>query len=139
MSLQFDDVKPASAVQWPEGARELIFTTFDGLILSAEVADFDGKTWARFKASAAPGATGTDRIKQINAATTGWVFQMPAFKAPAFTRPLAELTEPKTAGPATLPGAGAPGIPGLPGRLTPPGATIPGLGGGGIPGLGAGR
>ncbi|MSP20218.1 MAG: DUF4340 domain-containing protein [Alphaproteobacteria bacterium] len=137
VSLQFDDVRPASMVQWPEGSRELIFATFDGLILSAEVAEIDGRTWARFKASAAPGATGTARVKQIADATTGWVFQMPTFKAPAFNRLLAELTETKAA-PTTGPGAGAGGVPGvlgLPGRLTPPGATIPGLGAP-IPGLG---
>ncbi len=128
VSLQFEDLRPASMLQFPNNPRELIFTTFDGMTLSAEVAEIQGKTWARFKATAAPNAAGAERARQISAATDGWLFQMPGFKAPAFNRPVAELTENKV----TTPTPGAPGtiglppIPGLGGRLTPPGAMVPG-------------
>ncbi len=128
VSLQFEDLRPASMLQFLATPRELIFTTFDGLTLSAEVAEIEGKTWARFKATAAPNAAGAERARQIAAATDGWLFQMPGFKAPAFNRPVSELTENKV----TTPTPGAPGtiglppIPGLGGRLTPPGAMVPG-------------
>ncbi|MBM3507662.1 MAG: DUF4340 domain-containing protein [Alphaproteobacteria bacterium] len=124
VSLQFEDVRPGSMLQFPDNARELIFTTFGGMTLTAQVADIDGKTWARFKATAAPGAADTERTRQIAAATDGWLFQMPGFKVPAFTRAIAELTEPKQ-----QPGQG-PGLPGgmgLPPNLLPGGIGRPGL------------
>ena len=142
VSLQFEDLRPTSMLQFPNNPRELIFTTFDGMTLSAEVAEIEGKTWARFKATAAPGAAGAERARMIAAATDGWMFLMPGFKAPAFNRPVAELTESKVTTPA--PGAagtiGLPPIPGLGGRLTPPGAMVPGAPPIQLPGgAGAGR
>lgn len=121
VSLQFDDVRPAADIALPAGSRELVFTTFDGLILTATVAEVDGKTWVRFQTALKPGATGAVRAQQIQAATSGWVFVLPSFKLPAFTRLLAELTEPKAA---PLAAPQLPNLPGL-GRALPPGALAP--------------
>jgi len=49
--LRFDDVAKAEGFEWPERADvTTTFWTFDGLKVSAESVDKDGKTWARFRA-----------------------------------------------------------------------------------------
>jgi hypothetical protein len=126
VSLQFEDLRPGAMIEFPSNPREIVFTTFDGMTLTAEVAAVEGKTWARFKATAAPNAAGAERARQIALATDGWVFLMPGFKVPAFTRVVAELTESKTPAPGQGAQPALPPIPGLGGRLTPPGAMIPG-------------
>lgn len=49
--LRFDDVAKAEGFEWPaDGAVTTTFWTFDGLKVTAESVEKDGKTWARFRA-----------------------------------------------------------------------------------------
>ena len=116
VSLNFEDVLPAAAIKFPDGARRMTFTTFDGMTLTVDTTEQDGKMWARFAASAAPNADGAARAQQIAAATQGWVFQIPAYKLTAFNRPIVELTEAKGAPDQFMrggPGGAMPPLPGL--------------------------
>jgi len=54
-SLRFDDVAGADKFEWPATADVTTkFWTFDGLELTAETVERDGKTWAKFHAAVAP-------------------------------------------------------------------------------------
>lgn len=56
--LRFDDVARADGFDWPEQADvTTTFWTFDGLKVTAESVDKDGKTWARFRAEVVDKAT----------------------------------------------------------------------------------
>jgi hypothetical protein len=56
--LRFDDVARAEGFDWPEQADVTTkFWTFDGLKVTAESVDRDGKTWARFRAEVVDQAT----------------------------------------------------------------------------------
>lgn len=50
--LNLEDVKPVDDVDLSAAElQETVFTTFDGLVLHAYLADLDGTTWARFRAA----------------------------------------------------------------------------------------
>lgn len=56
--LRFDDVARADGFEWPEQPDvTTTFWTFDGLKVTAESVDKDGKTWARFRAEVVDKAT----------------------------------------------------------------------------------
>lgn len=96
--LSFDDVKPLADVKF-DGANKAVFTTFDGLVLTVEVVERDGLTWARFGAAPDPAAARPDGIEEkhkeimktpedvaaeaarINKRFGVWAYQIPAFKA----------------------------------------------------------
>lgn len=114
VSLNFDDVKPAAAVKFPDNARELTFTAGDGMVLKATVATIDALVWAKFDITMTAGKAETERAKTARESTAGWAFALPSFKSGAFLRPLEELRE-------AIPDPNAVGaFPGL-----PPGAQLP--------------
>jgi len=91
----FDDIKPATDLDFASGAR-LTLHTFDGLTVISEAIQQGGDTWVRLYASAAPGSQKAAKdALAINARTSGWAFKLPAFKASAFAPALESLLKPK--------------------------------------------
>src|SRR5690606_38089853 len=71
-SVRADDVAPATGINFtgerdgtPGAAAE--FLTFDGLAIRVETTDVDGKTWARFSASAQPAAITSTSYEEADA------------------------------------------------------------------------
>ncbi|MEZ6013895.1 MAG: DUF4340 domain-containing protein [Planctomycetota bacterium] len=182
--LRFDDVASAAGFEWPAAAEVTTsFWTFDGLKVTAESIDKEGKTWTRFRAEVVdagtrPGAvsepagpptpavdvsdvanalTGegdpaaeappkpagptpeelASEAQKINAKVSGWVFNVPSWKANAFKMKLedvlAPLPEPALEGGDAAPIDDAGGLPSdsTPGASEPgasePGASEPGV------------
>jgi len=78
--LTLSDVRPAAEVAFPETPAKARFTSFDGLVVEAEVATVDGKQWARFKAVSVPA------ILPPDSAPTGEPAEAPAVEQPAAER-----------------------------------------------------
>lgn len=92
-SLELTDVQPAKAFAFPEaGVAHARFTTFDGLIVTLDVADQGKTSWTRISATGTGAAAA--RADAINAKTRGWLFAFPDYKTGLFRTTLAGLVEP---------------------------------------------
>ena len=131
VSLRFEDVLPADGIEFPEGAREVAFHTYDGMELRVRVTlrgeEGEEQAWATFAATADEGAEDAERAQTINEATNGWAFRLASHKRAALTRAAADLIEPIPEPGEVAPGPVLPGGLGLPvGPLGRP--ALPGSG-----------
>ena len=95
--ISFDDVRPAAEVDF-ENAGKAVFGTFDGLVVTTELADIDDVTWVRFSAAFDEAAVALDGLseddvkamksaddvkaeaEQINARYGVWAYRLPDYK-----------------------------------------------------------
>jgi len=88
--LQLTDVAPASGFVWPKtGTYHASFIFFNGLVVTADLADQDKTSWARFIATGTGDATA--QAKQLNDNFANWVYVLPAFKVDLLKTRLADL------------------------------------------------
>ncbi len=129
-SLTFQDVKPASE-PIGEKAGEAVFTTSDGLDITATVFHLEKDSWTRFTVTAPE--RGKPEAERLNAKLAPWAFQTGAWKDKSLIPSIEDLkaappAEPPAAEPA--PDAAVPG--GVPGSVS--GGPIPGIVPGPAPG-----
>lgn len=90
--LDLVDVRPTKSFDFPTGdISRAQFTSFSGLTIAVELADKDGKSWARFKAS----GTG-DAAKQaadLNAKLSPWIYALSSYNAKTLRDKLDDLVE----------------------------------------------
>jgi Domain of unknown function (DUF4340) len=100
--LTFQEVKPASESPGQE-AGHAVFTTADGLVITATVFHADKDLWARFA------VTGNDKSKaeadRLAARLTGWAYQIGAWKEKALVPTMDDLKAPPEKSSAAAPGA----------------------------------
>jgi Domain of unknown function (DUF4340) len=103
--LTFQDVQTDKE---PVGDKvgQSVYTTSDGLVVTATVFKGDKDIWARFA------ATGSDKTKdeadKLNARLAGWTYQLGAWKQKALVPSLDDLKAPAPEKPAASPPAEAP-------------------------------
>lgn len=93
--LELEDVAKADTVAFAADAVVTAeFTTFDGLVVRAEIVEHDEQPWLRLSANAdaAPdtdaGKKAADEAGDIGARTGGWAYRIPAYTASSLrTRP----------------------------------------------------
>ncbi|RJF94460.1 DUF4340 domain-containing protein [Oleomonas cavernae] len=144
--LVFEDVKTAPAATDPEKpAIKVVYETFDGVVVTFEIATVDGQGWATIaavfedsiaaegaKIQAPPGPDGAAIFKMPEAAkaeaaalaakTKGWAYRIDGTRVIDLTPARADLVQPKTLAP---PGV-TPALPPLPGLSVPPeGRPVP--------------
>jgi Domain of unknown function (DUF4340) len=89
--LELADVHAATDTPFPtEGVSHAVYTTFDGLTLSIDLYEKDGKHWAHFKADGTGDAEKT--ATELNDRLSPWVFGLLDYKAKLLTTKLADLT-----------------------------------------------
>jgi hypothetical protein len=99
--LNLDDVMPAGGLTDAKPVANSEFVAFDGLVMTASLAEKDGAFWATFKAEArapkegeTPADTVKDEAKSLNEKVEPWVYKLPEWKANFFKRKLDDLIEP---------------------------------------------
>lgn len=117
--VDLDDVRPAAGLTFPEPYHQAHMTTFDGFVVTAEIAEIDGEKWARFTAraepagaAAQPAATeesakaedeGTDeskplplpeRVAAFNKRTGGWLYRLDDWTTETMSLGMEALLEP---------------------------------------------
>ena len=119
--LTFQDVQ---ADKDPVGDKvgQSVYTTADGLAVTATVFKGEKDIWARFSAAPAPGRDSGEKSKdesdKLNARLSGWTYQLGSWKQKALVPSLDELKAPPPEKPSeSNPGAGA--------IVAPPGAAPP--------------
>ena len=129
-SLTFQDVKPA-AEPMGDKAGEAVFTTSDGLEITATVFHVEKDSWTRFTVAAPE--RGKPEAERLNAKLSPWLFQTGAWKdkslIPAIedlkaappAEPPPEATLPEPAPPGTVP----PVLPGLAPGTAPAATPVP--------------
>ena len=119
-NFSFADVKPVNAADFAKPAHA-IARTFDGLLVTFDLAQVGPDVWTRLSASTAPGAK-PDIVQQaqtINERVQGFEFKLPSEKGTALMVDLAKImAAPKP----------PPGQPGMPGGM--PAGMPPGMMGG---------
>lgn len=97
-SVRFDDVAPASEVDFEQPHPAATFATFDGLEVTAEVVRRDDEPWLRLAARAAEAAgedaSGDDpaaRAEAIAARVDGWAYRVPDYLGERLTRTREDL------------------------------------------------
>ena len=106
-SLTFQDVKPASE-PIGEKAGESVFTTAEGLEITAIVYHLDKDSWTRFSVAAPD--RGKPEAERLNVKLAGWAFQTGAWKDKSLVPGIADLkADPPAAPPGATPGATPPG------------------------------
>ena len=130
----FEDVRKADAVDFAGAAGgkpgpKVLFRTWDGLLVTVESAEVDGKTWWKLAAAADPepfkegegdaakpkrtAEEVTKEVGDLNARWSGWAYAPVQYKATAFKTRMSEQIKDKSATPE--PSAGVPeGMPQLP-------------------------
>jgi hypothetical protein len=99
------DVAPESEFDFSaQGVTRAKIGTFDGLLISVDMVEKEGDTWARFAASQAPAAAAAapgegglgdleSEIAEINARVGGWAYKMNEWNARSLKVKLAEFLE----------------------------------------------
>lgn len=95
--ISFEDVKPAADVAFDD-AGKAVFSTFDGLVITSELAEADDVTWVRFSAAFDEAAVALDGLSEddakdmkpadevkaeaerINARFGAWAYRLPDYK-----------------------------------------------------------
>ena len=88
--LHLDDVAPADGFDWPEGTGGAEITTFEGLKITLRYADTGQRSWISLKAEPLSEAA-RKRAEEINALTSGWVYNIPSWKARMFKTSRSDL------------------------------------------------
>ena len=108
--LDLSDVAPVSGFDFAsDGAYEVEFRTFDGLIVRAALLDREKETWARFEAAADPAVAAPEKGKTveglksaaevakeaaaINARVAAWAYRLSDYKAKIMKTRVADLVE----------------------------------------------
>ncbi len=114
--LQLDEVTADSNIDWSQ-ASHLRLLTADGVEISADLVDSDGKSWIRLSASEhappAPAAKETGenkpeaeateeaaakdlakRVETINRRVSGWAYAIPQYKSEVMNKRLEDLLKP---------------------------------------------
>jgi hypothetical protein len=105
--LMFDDVKPAPAPGKPEG--QAVFTTSDGMTITASVSKDGQNAWFEFAASGDDKAK--DAVAAFEARVKGWAYQVGTWKEAAFVPTLDQLKASPPPGAPAKPAAGPAAIP----------------------------
>lgn len=97
--LDMDDVKKAADVKFPDPPQWVEFTTYDGLIVHAEVVSpKEYEYWAKFSARVADDAKDPEKAKrradEINARCKGWAYAIAAGYGEKLTKKLPDMVEP---------------------------------------------
>jgi len=109
--LTFQDVQPDKD---PVGDKigQSVYTTDNGLVVTATVFKGDKDIWARFAAAPAPGHDPGDKSKdeadKLSARLTGWTYQLGSWKQKALVPSMDDLKSPPPEKPAASPPAEAP-------------------------------
>jgi hypothetical protein len=91
-ALQLDDVGAAKGFAFPtSGVSHAQFVAFNGLTIGVDLADKDGKSWARFTASGS--GEGEKPAADLNAKLSPWVYALPVDKAKNLHDKLDDLVE----------------------------------------------
>lgn len=92
----FEDVKPIGQVDFSKAAR-ITTKTFDGLTVTATVAQVGPDYWAKVAATADPGHPDAQReAVAIAAQTSPWAYKLPAYEGQLFTTTLESLLKPES-------------------------------------------
>lgn len=106
-SVEFDDVRPAADLEFAATSPSATAETFDGLSVTATLADRDNATWVRFAAKSQPPAQPVEgaklksaedvakEVEAVNARTGGWAYKLPNYKLESMRKKLDDLIEPK--------------------------------------------
>jgi hypothetical protein len=93
--FSFDDIQPASNLDFDDQASRTVTRTFDGLIVGVDVVQQGSDYWARIFAGAAPGKPDAAKeARDINADVQGWAYKLPAYKGGQFMISLDNLLKP---------------------------------------------
>ncbi len=104
--LDLDDVKKAGDVKFPDPPQWVEFTTYDGLVVHAEVVSpKQYEYWAKFSARVADGAKEPAKAKKeadaINARVSGWAYEIAAGYGEKLTKKFTDMVEDATKKPAS--------------------------------------
>ena len=112
--LEMQDVRPVDGIEFPADPHRATYTSFDGVIVNAEVIEQDGKFWGRFtvdydaaaaapaietpapeedEEEATPSASPAELAAEVAARVDGWVFEIPDFKAAKLQAGLDDLVK----------------------------------------------
>ena len=115
--LEMQDVRPEGEIEFPEDPHRATFTSFDAMIVNAEVVEQDGKFWGRFTVdydaeaadlpaeNAAPDESDpeapakpspADVARETAERVEGWVFEIPDYKAVKLRARLDDLVKEET-------------------------------------------
>jgi len=111
LGISFDDVKPASELDFTHAAHAA-YLTFDGLRLNLRLIEKDNEFWTTVDVFADPGAAQqpatpasaalkpdiAKEVKELNATLAGWAFRIPRYKGALLTAPLDDLLVPAGSG-----------------------------------------
>jgi hypothetical protein len=96
-SLQLDDVKPAAELDWAESVQIHVIT-FSGWVYDLQLASGEGDHWLQWSAKrhgdAESDQTIQEPLQELIERTSGWAFQIPAYKAEAMNKRLESLLKP---------------------------------------------
>jgi hypothetical protein len=94
-SLSLDDVRPAKDFTFPtDGVTKAQFTTFSGLVVSVDLADKDGLSWARFTATGS--GDGQKQATDLSTKTSPWIYALSSAKAKTLRDKADDLVEAAT-------------------------------------------
>ena len=112
--LEMQDVRPVDEIEFPADPHRATYTSFDGVIVNAEVIEQDGKFWGRFtvdydaaaaaraietpapeedEEEATPSASPAELAAEVAARVDGWVFEIPDYKAAKLQAGLDDLVK----------------------------------------------
>ena len=113
--LEMRDVKPESEIAFPETPHRATYTSFDGVIVDAEIVELEGKYWGRFKVeydveaaerplaeggeadeAPAPAKSGADIARETAERMKGWVFEIPDYKATKLRAAIEDVVKEET-------------------------------------------
>lgn len=91
-ALQLDDVSPAKDFAFPTtGVSHAQFVAFNGLTIAVDLADKDGKSWAKFTASGS--GDSAKLATDLNTKLSPWLYALPSDKAKNLRDKLDDLVE----------------------------------------------
>lgn len=108
--VNLEDVAPLASIDFESGAGPTsVFTTFDGLTVTVNTKDQDGKSWARFAVACAE--TAEEAVKteaqQLQKKLADWAYQISSYSRSNFGKKKAEVLKDKTAATGETMGPGA--------------------------------
>jgi hypothetical protein len=90
--LQLEDVAPAKDFAFPaSGVSHAQFVAFNGETITLDLADKDGKSWAKISATGA--GDGAKEAADLNTRVAPWIYALPSDKAKTLREKLDDLVE----------------------------------------------
>jgi len=113
--LELEDVRPVADILVAPGSPYGAVATFDGVVVRADLVEFEGQTWARLNAryEAPSAAPSEDEIKEgklktaeeaqkeveaFNAKVGSWVYRLPDWKTENLRKKVSDLVEDEKSG-----------------------------------------